>query len=349
MSKEAAKAFYTKQLGDPDSGYITPQDAMDSLDVVYADAVEAVQAELGTDPSGSAATVSARLDGIEAGTRLGAGSVGAAQLADNAVDTAAIQDGAVTSAKIADGTIVGADINASAAIAATKVAGTALVASTVDAKGDLYVGTAADTVARLAVGSDGALLVADSAQTAGVRWTTARHLEGTGVPEGAVTAPPGSTFLQTSGAATKTGMLSWRKISGSGSTGWVAEGALADTGTRDVAADLLNSYTGAAQIRRVGAIVELRLMNVTGATATAVYTLPTGFRTGNSETRLIVQRMISGSAYTSRAYMADGSGTTVSLAALSGTPAKASGDGWNLNHSWFTPDDWPSSLPGSAA
>jgi len=40
----------------------------------------------------------------------------------------------------------------------------------VDAKGDLIVGTAADTAARLAVGSNNQVLVADSAETTGVKW-----------------------------------------------------------------------------------------------------------------------------------------------------------------------------------
>ena len=87
------------------------------------DAIEAVQTELGANPSGSEATVVARLDKIEDGTRLGANSVGttqiaanavgASELADNAVDTNAIADSAVTSAKIADGTIVAGDVAAS--------------------------------------------------------------------------------------------------------------------------------------------------------------------------------------------------------------------------------------------
>ena len=45
-----------------------------------------------------------------------------------------------------------------------------LPASIIDAKGDVIVGTAADTAARLAVGSDGMVLIADSASTAGMLW-----------------------------------------------------------------------------------------------------------------------------------------------------------------------------------
>jgi hypothetical protein len=49
-------------------------------------------------------------------------------------------------------------------------AGAAVAKSTVDAKGDLLVGTANDTVDRLGVGTDGFQLVADSVQTTGLKW-----------------------------------------------------------------------------------------------------------------------------------------------------------------------------------
>ena len=45
-------------------------------------------------------------------------------------------------------------------------------ATTVNAKGDILAGTANDTVARLAVGSNGQVLTADSAASTGVSWAT---------------------------------------------------------------------------------------------------------------------------------------------------------------------------------
>ena len=44
------------------------------------------------------------------------------------------------------------------------------MATAVDAKGDLIVGTGADTFARLAVGTNGHTLVADSVETTGLKW-----------------------------------------------------------------------------------------------------------------------------------------------------------------------------------
>jgi hypothetical protein len=44
------------------------------------------------------------------------------------------------------------------------------MATAVDAKGDLIVGTGADTFARLAVGTNGHTLVADSGETTGLKW-----------------------------------------------------------------------------------------------------------------------------------------------------------------------------------
>jgi hypothetical protein len=47
------------------------------------------------------------------------------------------------------------------------------MATAIDAKGDLIVGTGADTFARLAVGTNGHTLVADSSETTGLKWAAA--------------------------------------------------------------------------------------------------------------------------------------------------------------------------------
>lgn len=49
---------------------------------------------------------------------------------------------------------------------------TAVQTSTLTTKGDTFVATAASTVTRLAVGTDGQVLTADSAQAKGIKWST---------------------------------------------------------------------------------------------------------------------------------------------------------------------------------
>jgi hypothetical protein len=59
-------------------------------------------------------------------------------------------------------------------LAANQVTGTAIVQSVVDAKGDLIVGTANDTISRLAVGAtNGFVLTVDSTQATGLTWAVA--------------------------------------------------------------------------------------------------------------------------------------------------------------------------------
>lgn len=86
------------------------------------------------------------------------------------LSSAAVANGAADIQALAerlDGTTLpgfASDAELSAALAAY------VAKAIVDAKGDLIVATAADTVARLAVGTNGHVLTADSAQAAGVKW-----------------------------------------------------------------------------------------------------------------------------------------------------------------------------------
>ena len=77
---------------------------------------------------------------------------------------------------------------------------TAVTLSTFDAKGDLLVGAAADTVGKLPVGSNGQVLVADSAQALGLKWAAYDPLP-------SQTSQSGK-FLSTNGTST-----SWESVS----------------------------------------------------------------------------------------------------------------------------------------
>lgn len=71
-----------------------------------------------------------------------------------------------------DGQVLTADSTQATGLKWAAGGGGGIPATIVDAKGDIIAATAADTVARVAVGSNGQFLKADSAQSAGVGWVT---------------------------------------------------------------------------------------------------------------------------------------------------------------------------------
>lgn len=83
-------------------------------------------------------------------------------------------DGAAWVASGATGDIEG--VTAGVGISGGGTSGTVTVtnsmATAIDAKGDLIGGTGADTFSRLAVGANGTVLTADSAETTGLKWAT---------------------------------------------------------------------------------------------------------------------------------------------------------------------------------
>ena len=105
----------------------------------------------------------------------------------------------------------------------------AIPESLIDAKGDLIVGTAADTAARLGVGADGQVLTADSSETSGVKWAAAA---------GGVTSVNGDTGTVVLDAA-DVGALS---DSGGGKDAVSSLGALTGTVSIDLANG--NSFYG---------------------------------------------------------------------------------------------------------
>ena len=119
--------------------------------------------------SASAAASSASLSATSAtlsasSATLSASSASAA--ATSATSAAASATAAATSA-------TSAAASATSAAASAALLGTAVLATVVDAKGDLLVASAPDTITRLAVGTDGFLLTASSTATNGVTWAAA--------------------------------------------------------------------------------------------------------------------------------------------------------------------------------
>ena len=146
------------------------------------DEIEAIATELGTNPSGTETTVVARFNALDATV--------AAKAADSAL-TAHVADtsGAHAASAISvdatgfNGNLTTGDTNVQ--LVAQKVddliAGSGIPTTIVDAKGDLIVATAADTPAIVSVGTNGQVLTADSALTAGVKWATPTVYEAVGV------------------------------------------------------------------------------------------------------------------------------------------------------------------------
>jgi hypothetical protein len=134
-----------------------------------------------------------------AATSATSAAASATAAATSATSAAASQTAAATSATSAAASATAAATSAaSAAVSAASAAAavtTAIQASIIDAKGDLIVGSAADTAARLGVGTDGYVLTAASTATYGIQWAAAAAT---------YTAPTLGTTTLTSGTTVST-------------------------------------------------------------------------------------------------------------------------------------------------
>jgi len=296
------------------------------------DAIEAVQAELGTDPAGAYATVKARFEAIEGSTL-----------------------------------------------------------PQIDAKGDLVVGTADNTYDNLTVGANNTVLVADSAQSKGVKWGTtvgvwtvaglhvayaAKTSAYTATTSDDVLNVTSGTFtLDLPAASTCTGKTLKIKNSGTGvvtldgnssetvegvatfplgagsyveftSTGsaWVLTGGIPDSGWRAITPNGSGwGSSGAIYIRRRGFTVEWAIdqLGTTGTAAAIDTALATTSGWRPKHYGFGGYRNLGTGVYGSLIY-SNGSDLKISVAPASGHTVIGS-------LVVTTNDPWPASLPGTAA
>ena len=136
------------------TGQVLSKNSNTDMDFVWVtDAAGDITGVTATSPLTGGGTSGTVTVGIQDGTTAQKGAV---QLTDStsstSTTTAATPNSVKTSYDLANG---------------------AIAKSIVDAKGDLIAATAADTVSRLAVGANGTVLTADSAEATGVKWATA--------------------------------------------------------------------------------------------------------------------------------------------------------------------------------
>jgi hypothetical protein len=94
-------------------------------------------------------------------------------------------------------------------------AGAAINKTIVDAKGDIIAATAADTVARLPVGTNGQVLLADSAETTGLKWgspPSGKVLQVVQASSTTLTSVTSQTFTDTNLSASITPTLTTSKV-----------------------------------------------------------------------------------------------------------------------------------------
>ena len=172
-SASSAASSYSSVIGLTGSGLVRDMGSITDADTTTTSYVNISAYAAAAATSATSAATSASSAATSASSSSTSANA-AATSATNASNSASAASTSATSAQTSASSAATSASSAatSASLAATIVAG-AVQGTLIDAKGDLLVGTADDTVARLPVGTNGYLLTADSAQTAGIKWAAA--------------------------------------------------------------------------------------------------------------------------------------------------------------------------------
>lgn len=169
-----------------------------------------------------------------------------------------------------------------------------------------------------------------------------RYLSGTGFPNGVISAPVGSKYIDT---AVTNGAVEWIKVSGTGNTGWVV--SVGNTGWRNISSLLINGWGeffsgGSLYVCRDAGAVYFKVDGIKSATMTNAQFLlmPGGFRPTGSNSRFELHTLGAQPSSMYRGYVDTSGNAVVSSASTS------FGDLFG-EFSFLTTTAWPSTLPGT--
>ena len=235
-----------------------------------------------------------------------------------------------TDSRLSDARTPTAHTHPVAQVSDSTATGRALVTATdaAAARGTLGLDTAA-TVGALPIPDPGSFYPTDTI-TAALQLIGGRELYGTGMPEGVVTANPGTYYTDSAGT---NGAWRWLKKTGTGNTGWTVESG--DTGLRSVGSLLINgaSVAGSLTVRRINNLIFWDAQALKGSVG-AVMASITGFRATSYATI--------GPGQTATFYCSTGTNILVREGGNAGSVVYGQINGAP------TADAWPTTLPGTA-
>lgn len=169
------------------------------------------------------------------------------------------------------------------------------------------------------------------------------ELRGTGFPQGVVSAPVGTTYVDTNAT---NGAIEWKKATGTGNTGWIV--SVGDTGWRWLTslAPAGNVIAGSFAIRRTNNTVFIRGDNLTLSEANAVLVANATADIGSGfmpmENYEAISRISASTYVPTIAFSVQPGSTVAGLRRFGASNAAYS------TAQWSTVRDWPTTLPGTA-
>lgn len=172
-SASSAAASYASTVGQVGSGIVRDMGSVADADTTTGTYVSIATVAASAATSASSAATSAASAATSATSASGSATTASASAATASTSAGQAATSASSAATSASSAATSATSAANSATQAAVIIASAIQGTIINAKGDLLVGTADDTVDRLPVGTNGYLLTATSTTTSGISWAPA--------------------------------------------------------------------------------------------------------------------------------------------------------------------------------